>query len=103
MRKTEKKKITQDREEVVEFRCDLCGSLADNPKVETWNDTSEIDKKGEFTTSEMQVSLKNRTYFPWSDDVDGYNIEVDLCPKCFRDILVPFLESRGIVVIVTDI
>lgn len=103
MRRIVKKQVVQEREVVVEFRCDLCGSVSNDPVGETWKDTSDSDTKGSYTTSEIQVSLKNRTYWPITEDTEGYNIEIDLCPKCFRDVLVPFLESKGIVVRRTNV
>lgn len=82
MRRYEKKQETYEHDALVEMRCDICGRSADL-KREDWG--------------EEEVSVRHRIrkdgYF--SDESFGEEIEFDICPTCFREVLIPFLRSKG--------
>jgi len=87
MRKYETKKVTYDREELVELSCDLCGRVAKGGDWETstW-EVAEVEVK-------VEVRQKDGDTVPeggW-----GTEYAVDMCPECFKSKLVPWLESQG--------
>jgi hypothetical protein len=64
-------------------RCDLCGVVAKGGS-HSWN--AEDDPLAYSTVS---LSLETR------ENHDGIEIEVDICPDCFRNKLVPWVISQG--------
>jgi len=87
VRKYETKSKCINQDYLIEISCDLCGRKAKN---ENWDASSyEINE----TEIEVTVRYKNGSVHPgggW-----GTNLIVDICPKCFKDELIPFLESKG--------
>lgn len=92
-------KIVEDRTTtttsrvVVRRTCDLCGRESLDPN--SWS--REWGRPGDFDTNTTQLSVEVRqregTNYP--EGGSGKLYEVDLCPQCFRDKLVPWLESQG--------
>ncbi len=72
---------------LVGIKCDLCGK---NAKTENWDSSSyEINE----TTIKITIKQKDGTTYPeggW-----GTEYSVDMCPSCFKDKLIPWLESQG--------
>jgi hypothetical protein len=68
--------------------CDLCGTKAD--KGGEW-----ITGSYEYDRTEVSVTIKNREGYECADGGDGTECEIDLCPACFRDKLVPWLKEQG--------
>ena len=62
--------------------CDICGA-----NVEDYKD------KGSWWQSRIEVRLVEGDAYP--EGGFGTEIEVDLCRVCFREKLVPWLESMG--------
>ena len=68
--------------------CDLCG--AQSCKGGYWN---HVLREQAETEVRIQVRDSRGTTYPeggWGDKYD-----VDLCPNCFRDQLIPWLKSQG--------
>lgn len=80
MKRVEKQQREYDV--IVEKRCDVCGM--DLLNLESW-DAMEVVCK--CTTGERHTE----------DYGDIATIEADLCAKCFVDVVVTALESRGVV------
>jgi hypothetical protein len=71
--------------------CDICGRKSDRPfDSRNWSN-------GYYVTDETEISVicKAEKSSGSSDGGSGTSIEVDLCPTCFRDKLIPFLKSQG--------
>jgi hypothetical protein len=68
--------------------CDLCG------------DESETAWAPRYSAFEATVSLRDGNSYP--EGGSGTKIEYDLCPTCFREKLIPWLESQGAKTVVTE-
>lgn len=74
-------------ERVVKVVCDLC-------KVEgnhgSWqNSWYEIND----TTIKMEITQKEGNNYP--EGGNSTEVVIDLCPKCFKNRLIPWLQSQG--------
>ena len=79
MRHFEKVKIpAQTKEKLTHVTCDIC---------------KEEIKKESYSATETEVKMRKGDMYPeggW-----GEEIEYDICPKCFTDKLIPWLEENG--------
>lgn len=87
MRKYEKVKETVERERLVETTCDLCGVKAIKGD---WDSSS-------YSVNEVEVEVKVRQNdgSAYPDSGWGTELKVDICPKCFKETLIPFLREKG--------
>jgi len=90
MKVYEKKIATTEREVFQGILCDICGS-------ETVRGTWAFDPY-----SIDEVTIKHRCGSNFPEGGMGQEIEVDLCPECFDDKLVPWLRNQGARVIQTE-
>ena len=81
--KEEQKTVTR----LVSTKCDLCGAVANDGYWESSD--HEVDE----TDIKVTVRQCEGTSRPEFGSVTEYN--VDMCPKCFKDKLIPWLESQG--------
>lgn len=88
MRTTETKQVTIEQE-TTEATCELCGAKAVAARSSGENDWSRNLARTYETT------LVCRDGWCCSDGGSGTEILVDLCYVCFRNKLVPWLESQG--------
>jgi predicted alpha/beta superfamily hydrolase len=83
----EDKTETRTYKHLVKRTCDLCGREA---KSSDWDggcyDLNE-------TTLKVVAKQKDGSNYP--EGGYGNEYEIDLCPDCFRDRLVPWLQSQG--------
>lgn len=72
---------------LIKRKCDLCGLEASTAEWDCggW-DISE-------THIEVSISLKEGETYPECGQETKY--EVDLCPDCFKNKLIPWLKSQG--------
>jgi hypothetical protein len=69
----------------VKRKCDLCGT-----------ESMDCDwKETKWNNSETEVAINARRDKYYGNDGDSETCEIDLCPKCFWDRLVPWLKSQG--------
>lgn len=81
------KTITEPQRQVkVEDKivCDLCGKQGEDGH--DW-------KRGLYDVAETTVQLRNGTRFPEGADITEYDL--DICPECFEDKLIPWFKSQG--------
>lgn len=83
MKITEENIVTYTEEKLVEIRCDLCNSIATNGD---WN-------KSNWGVEEIEISYRGGNAYP--ECGDGVSYSIDLCPKCFKEKLVPWLNEQG--------
>lgn len=78
----------EPRKVLVKTTCDLCGAEAPNGIWPTppWH-TDE---------TEIMVKVKRREGEVYPEFGCGTEINVDLCPRCFVEKLVPWLRSEGV-------
>lgn len=87
MRKYEIVKETTEQEILLETTCDLCGALA---KRGNWHSTSF-----EVNEVEVEVTVRQQDGSIYSGSGWGTELVADICPKCFKDVLIPFLREKG--------
>jgi hypothetical protein len=67
-------------------RCDLCGKKGDY----------EWDAIGfDVNETRLSVTVKQKEGYNCPDGGSGQEWEIDLCPDCFKNRLVPWLISQG--------
>lgn len=68
-------------------RCDLCGTES---KGSEW-------QKGcyEVAETEITVEVRQKEGNSYPEGGSGTKYEIDLCPKCFKNRLIPWLKSQG--------
>ena len=69
-------------------KCDLCGIEA---KGEEW----EAKSFHEVNETEIRIEIRQKEGSNYPDCGMGTCHEIDLCPKCFKERLVPWLKSQG--------
>lgn len=67
--------------------CDLCGLTA---KTNEWGASSY-----EVCETEVEITIRQKEGSSYPEGGQGTEFEVDLCPKCFKEKLVPWLRSQG--------
>ncbi len=74
---------------LVEKRCDLCGMPGKNDH--DWSDSSD------YTVDETQVevTVRQKEGCSYPEGGSGTKYVVDMCPKCFKEKLIPWLRSQG--------
>jgi len=87
MRTYEKVQETKVWDVLAETKCDLCGAIA---KDGNWDSSY-----WSINTVDVEIKIQQREGSEYPDGGSGTEIKVDLCPKCFKEKLVPFLRSNG--------
>ena len=80
---------------LVKRKCDLCGVESSREK---WKTESIYD----VAETKMIVMIKQTDGQSYPEGGFGKEYEIDLCPKCFKDRLVPWLISQGANIKQTD-
>lgn len=74
----------------VGLKCDLCGKVSES--IHDWSISSH-------DLSETEVSIKtiirHSDGYQYPEGGNSINYEIDICPECFMDKLVPWLKSQG--------
>ena len=71
----------------VKRQCDLCGTKSKSGDWEAgYYEVAE-------STVRIEVTCKTGESYP--DDAYGTEFEIDICPECFKEKLVPWLRSQG--------
>ena len=75
--------------------CDLCGKKSQGRGTDP-SYCSEWDA-GQYEVEETKISVKvhRRKGMSYPDDSWGEGWDIDLCPECFANVLVPFLREKG--------
>jgi len=81
----EKVQITTPR--LVKRLCDLCGVES---KYCDW-----AIGNYEVNETEIKVSIKQKEGEKYPEAGCGTEYEIDLCPRCFKERLIPWLKSEG--------
>lgn len=70
--------------------CDLCGANG-NPRWQSslWNQTVNE------TVVSASIEIRQKEGFQDAESGQGTEYEVDLCPKCFKEKLIPWLQSQN--------
>lgn len=87
MRVYKKKKQIVEKEIMTLCKCDICGLEA---KSCNWDASIYESKETEISVT---CSLNEGTTYP--DGGWGEMFQIDICPKCFKEKLIPWIESHG--------
>ena len=71
----------------VERTCDICGRKARSPEWSQWEGSTSYD------VSEVKMSCEEGSSFP--EGRMTTKTSFDVCPPCFHEKVVPFMESMG--------
>ena len=66
------------------MKCDICGKIV--KENDTWD-------KEDFETIETEISMKKGYQYP--EGGSGIEVNIDICPECFENKIIPFIESFG--------
>jgi hypothetical protein len=86
VRRYEHQVKTESRSVLVEHTCDLCGRPADVRRG--WASDS-------YTVDDATVTCVAKSGESYPEGGNVKSLTFDICPTCFRTVLVPFLESKG--------
>ena len=78
------KKVSYDKTIVESTICDICKKVY---RGEGW------EKKSTYDVLETEIRFKTGCSFP--DGGGGEEITYDICPKCFKEKLIPILAELG--------
>lgn len=76
------------RRRLVKLTCDLCGRAAPHPSGATWESSY-------YDTDEVTVEVRHKKGVAYPEIHHGINRSFDLCPQCFEEKLIPWMESQG--------
>lgn len=94
MRKLDKRTIPASEKEFVSERtCDLCGAKQKRPDADEWGDSS-------YDVSEVTIEYRSGSSYP--EGGSGTEQRFDVCPKCFKEKLVAWMESQGATITETE-
>lgn len=83
------KEITETITRQIEDKviCDLCKKEG---KFGSWEES-----RFEINETEISIKITQKEGYSYPDCGRCDKYEIDLCPDCFKNVLVPFLESKG--------
>ena len=81
------KTITEEKIIFDKLVCDICKRESNH---RSWASGFDVDE------TEVKVSIKHRTGESYPEGGWGDKIEVDICPECFDNKLIPWLRSEGV-------
>jgi uncharacterized protein (DUF2225 family) len=87
--KIEAKRTTEETF-IHSVECDFCHTIY---KGEGWG-------KDGYKKAETNISYLWGTFYP--DDCNGSEIEVDICPTCFMEKLVPWMKEQGVHIVKSE-
>ena len=85
----ETKRVERVETHTIEHACDICKRTMNHPEWGEWDAGSSYD------VNRVRISHEEGSAFPEGGIAE--TVSFDLCPTCFRDVLTPFLESKGAV------
>jgi len=82
-------KVVQHTQRWVKCRkCDMCGVESDG---RSW----EAESIYYVNETEIRVEIRQKEGANYPEGGSGTKYEIDLCPKCFKEKLIPWLKSQG--------
>ena len=90
------KKKTCVRDVVDKVACDLCEKEYDGLNIE--EEDPDDSQYAHFYKNMVEMVYKEgrnySCYECWENE--GQKISIEICPDCFKDVVMPFLESKGL-------
>ena len=75
------------KSQIYKTTCDLCGKKALDEGLHIWGE-------GKFDATETELRLKTGDSYP--DGGYGEVLDIDICPDCFKEKLIPWLKGQGV-------
>jgi hypothetical protein len=69
--------------------CDLCGKKGGSDKWDSVGWTYDINE------TEIEITCRQKEGSSYPEGGSGTEYQIDLCPDCFKDKLIPWLRSQG--------
>lgn len=88
---TETVELKEVKTKHIKITCDICKREA---KKGSWNEGGVY----EINETEIEVTVRQKEGTNYPEGGQGFEMVVDLCPVCFKEKLVPWLESQGAVI-----
>jgi len=89
MKVYETKKIPATKRTYVKTRkCDLCGVTANGGE---WESTSNYY----INETKIKIEIRQEEGSSYPESGYGTKYEIDLCPNCFKNQLIPWLKAQG--------
>lgn len=92
MRKYEDVEVVRKQKKLVHVECDLCKQVGVG---ETFHATKWSRENYNVDETHIQVKVYQKEGYLFPEGGAGTSYEVDLCPSCFKDRLIPWLISQG--------
>lgn len=91
MKTYEERSITRKEKFLIQRKCDLCGR-PDKEKVfkSLWGEAL-----WDINETEIKITIRQKEGHNYPEGGSGTEYEIDLCPECFKNRLVPWLKSQG--------
>lgn len=80
----------KERTRLASRTCDLCGTQAKNELTREWETSCY-----EIAETEIKVEIRQKEGSNYPEGGWGTEYEIDLCPVCFKEKLIPWLLSQG--------
>ena len=75
---------------LIKRTCDLCGQESEQLNEENW------DARGyDINETRITVKITQKEGSAYPEGGSGTKYDIDLCPDCFKDRLIPWLISQG--------
>lgn len=88
MKITEMQKSDIEYKVTVQRKCDLCSKTTNGP--DWWTDHyTDVEE------TEIKIVIKGRSGTNYGTEGHGKELEIDLCPECFKQRFVAWLKSEG--------
>ena len=89
MKKYKTVKETREKQELTNIVCDICGY--DNEHYYDWQNDPNKEGSSYFDT---EVEIRYRYGVSYPEGGSGYEYNLDICPKCFMEKIVPLLKTN---------
>lgn len=94
MRIYEKRKVEYEVNSLDKVICDICKTVKPGEHARNW------DKDQPFKVNEVEMVYEEGQNYPTGGDIT--TIKYDICPYCFKDKVMPYLESLGAVPTISE-
>ncbi len=86
------KEITENRKYQDKLICDICKKESNGKYLGDW----ETENPDSYYDWQHDITIKHyySYHYPYDGGGEGYDLEVDLCPDCFSQVL-DFIKSKG--------
>ncbi len=85
--------VTREYDQVSGITCDICGAHTNGIR---WIEPNKNEFWKDKDVTEVTVLYKTGWFGHGDEGGSGTKVDVDICPACFREKLIPWLKSQGV-------